>query len=57
MHRANLDRVQGFAPTPTTPIPRDGRAEEVACVAVFLLSNESSFVTGAAWSVDGGANA
>ena len=50
-------RVQGFTPTPTTPIPRDGRAEEIANVVVFLLSNESSFVTGSAWSVDGGANA
>lgn len=57
MHRANLARVQGFAPTPTTPIPRDGRAEEIASVAVFLLSSESGFVTGDAWSVDGGANA
>lgn len=57
MHQANLARVQDFAPTTSTPIPRDGRADEVANVAVFLLSNESSFVTGAAWSVDGGANA
>lgn len=57
MHRENLARVQGFAPVPSTPIPRDVRAEELANVAVFLLSNESSFVTGAAWSVDGGASA
>lgn len=52
-----MARVQGFTPTSTTPIPRDGRAEEIANVVVFLLSNESSFVTGSAWSVDGGANA
>lgn len=42
--------------TTSTPIPRDGRSEEIANVAIFLLSNESSFVTGDAWSVDGGAN-
>jgi len=57
MHQANLARVQDFTPVPSTPIPRDGTAEEVANVATFLLSNESSFVTGAAWSVDGGASA
>ncbi|KAK9325288.1 hypothetical protein V1517DRAFT_365334 [Lipomyces orientalis] len=57
MHRANLARVKDFTPTPTTPIPRSGSAQEVAEVTVFLLSDESSFVTGVAWSVDGGANA
>ncbi|KAK9313084.1 hypothetical protein V1522DRAFT_431123 [Lipomyces starkeyi] len=56
MHRANLARVKDFTPTPTTPIPRSGSAQEVAAVTIFLLSDESSFVTGAAWSVDGGAN-
>ncbi|KAK9365068.1 hypothetical protein V1509DRAFT_634284 [Lipomyces kononenkoae] len=57
MHRANLARVKGFTPTAPTPIPRMGSAEEVAEVTVFLLSDESSFVTGVAWNVDGGANA
>ncbi|EON66102.1 hypothetical protein W97_05345 [Coniosporium apollinis CBS 100218] len=56
MHRANLARVPDF-PAISTPIPRAGEAQEVANVTVFLLSDESSFVTGAAWSVDGGANA
>lgn len=56
MHRANLARVKNFTPTPATPIPRDGTAQEVANVVIFLLSEESSFVTGDAWNVDGGAN-
>lgn len=52
-----MARVQDYDPAPTTAIPRDGRAEEVASVSVFLLSDESSYATGAAWSMDGGANA
>jgi NAD(P)-dependent dehydrogenase (short-subunit alcohol dehydrogenase family) len=37
-----------------TPLGRFGTPEEVAKVALFLASDESSFVTGAAYSVDGG---
>jgi NAD(P)-dependent dehydrogenase (short-subunit alcohol dehydrogenase family) len=38
-------------------LKRAGRAEEVAKVAVFLLSDDASFVTGANIPVDGGFSA
>lgn len=40
-----------------TPLDRPGKSEEIATVAAFLLSDESAYVTGASWTVDGGANA
>jgi NAD(P)-dependent dehydrogenase (short-subunit alcohol dehydrogenase family) len=40
-----------------TPMGRPGKPEEVANAALFLLSDEASFVTGAALAVDGGATA
>jgi NAD(P)-dependent dehydrogenase (short-subunit alcohol dehydrogenase family) len=39
------------------PMGRTGRPEEVANAALFLLSDEASFVTGAALPVDGGVTA
>ncbi len=39
------------------PMGRLGRVEEVAAVALFLASDEASFVTGAAYPVDGGISA
>lgn len=39
------------------PLGRIGTAEEAAAVIVFLASPAASFVTGAAWSVDGGITA
>jgi 3-oxoacyl-[acyl-carrier protein] reductase len=37
-----------------TPMHRFGRPEELAAVAVFLASDEASFITGVAITVDGG---
>jgi NAD(P)-dependent dehydrogenase (short-subunit alcohol dehydrogenase family) len=37
------------------PMKRLGRPEEVAAAAVFLVSDESSFITGIDLPVDGGA--
>jgi NAD(P)-dependent dehydrogenase (short-subunit alcohol dehydrogenase family) len=53
MDKEELVRTRGGQ----TPMGRPGRPEEVANAALFLLSDEASFVTGAALAVDGGATA
>ena len=61
-----LARQVADAPDPETflrqmaaiyPLGRIGTAQEVASVILFLASDAAAFVTGAAWSVDGGLTA
>jgi NAD(P)-dependent dehydrogenase (short-subunit alcohol dehydrogenase family) len=42
---------------PLAPMGRMGKAEEVANTILFLASDESSFTTGAEFTVDGGLTA
>lgn len=57
MLRDNLseDQIQAFQNT--FPMKRLGRPEELAYAALFLASDEASFVTGAIMAVDGGQTA
>jgi NAD(P)-dependent dehydrogenase (short-subunit alcohol dehydrogenase family) len=41
----------------SVPLKRLGRAEEVADLLVYLVSDESQFVTGAEFVIDGGMTA
>jgi NAD(P)-dependent dehydrogenase (short-subunit alcohol dehydrogenase family) len=56
-------RNPGNAPTPNekiierTPARRLGQASEVASIVAFLASDEASFVSGSAYTVDGGRTA
>jgi len=43
-----------YDPRLSCPIPRPGRSEEVADLALFLATDESRFVTGAEIIIDGG---
>ena len=40
----------------TQPIGRMGQPDEIASLAVYLASDESKFVTGANYEIDGGFN-
>jgi NAD(P)-dependent dehydrogenase (short-subunit alcohol dehydrogenase family) len=44
----NLARMQ--------PIPRAGRPEDIAAMALFLASDDAEWISGTAMSVDGGLN-
>ncbi len=50
---AELEQVQ----TVSTPIQRAGKSKDIADMALFLASDESHFVTGQAFVVDGGLTA
>ena len=53
MFAATSDEVRETL-TALIPLGRMGRAEEVAAAALFLASEDSSFVTGVELPVDGG---
>ena len=57
-----MTRMPGQDPNDTLfakslPMGRFGHVDEIANVVTFLASDEASYVTGAEWSVDGGATA
>jgi NAD(P)-dependent dehydrogenase (short-subunit alcohol dehydrogenase family) len=58
---SNLEAYQDFADymanAALQPIGRQAQALEIARVAVFLASEESSFMTGSIVTVDGGCTA
>ena len=52
--RADDPQIERDAITGRHPIGRLGRPEEIANTALYLLSDESAFVTGAEFAIDGG---
>ncbi len=57
MLRSNMSPEQMAEFAATFPAKRMGRPEEIAAAALFLASDEASFVTGAIVAVDGGQTA
>ena len=57
MLRHNLSEEELTAFKKTFPMNRLGKPEEIACIALFLASDEASFVTGAVFAADGGQTA
>jgi NAD(P)-dependent dehydrogenase (short-subunit alcohol dehydrogenase family) len=55
----NLARARGTARKigQLNPTARGGVADEIARAALFLASDEASYVNGQAWAVDGGLSA
>jgi NAD(P)-dependent dehydrogenase (short-subunit alcohol dehydrogenase family) len=52
--QANLDKEELVAARATqTPLGRNARPEEIANAALFLTSDEASFISGAVLPVDG----
>ena len=47
----------GELTVPPPPRSQLGTAQEIANVVVFLSRDDSSYVTGTSWTVDGGSNA
>ena len=52
----NEELQEWYADAKRVPLMRTGHPYEIANVVAFLVSDEASYVTGAAWGVDGGSS-